>query len=608
VRRLPTAFVTVAISALAAAPAFAVDVPTVVHDVKTGSDDLGSKRSSSDDIQDYTQPDTQIEPSIAINPANPLNVVTVYQEGRIANGGDATNGFATTFDGGKTWTYGELPGLTIYPGQNGPFERASDAVVAFGPDNTVYANSLVFDFSIGNGLRSGLAVNVSKDGGAHWGPPVFFQDDNLGGTNDKNWIVVDNSDAPGHHKGRVYVVWDRIAPVVYDYCDHDCDQLSNWLPNLQTLSGLLFPAQGIGAYPLVMPDGSLGIVLDTLTPGVPTSLDQPDIEPGGEAHVFISAPLAGSTPFPAPLVFGPPVQIAVNRTAGQPAQRGTDGLPSADVDPKSGAIYVVWDDQRFRSDGTNDAVLSTSTDGGITWTGPVRVNPGPTNDHVDHYGVTVAVGDGGVVHVAYRQRDESGKPPLFTDEIDTYCQQSRDGGKTFSAPLKVNSKPSNPWYGAFSRDGTFEGDYYQTASVGGYTYTVRTQGELATPGEPPALTPNGPSTIALTDAGKGHQHQSAWVALIRDLPPGSGTATTPARLRLKLTARRLRHGRVRLSVSGKDVRSVKRVTFLAGKKRLARDTHSPFTRVVKLGKHTRSVRATVLLRTGRTLRLSRKLR
>ena len=132
-------------------------------------------------IQDYVQPDTQIEPSIAVNPANPLNAVTVYQEGRIAGGGDATNGFATTFDGGATWIHGELPGLTTYPGQGGAFERASDAVVAFGPGNLVYANSLVFDFNTGGGLRSGIAVNVSKDGGRTWSQPVILQDDRLGG-------------------------------------------------------------------------------------------------------------------------------------------------------------------------------------------------------------------------------------------------------------------------------------------------------------------------------------------------------------------------------------------------------------------------------------------
>src|SRR5256886_1264608 len=244
--------------------------PKLVSDVKTGTDKLGSLTPATPDpIQYCVKPDTQIEPSIAVNPANPKNVVTVYQEGRIADGGDATNGFATSTDGGKSWRTGELPGLTTYPGQGGVFERASDAVVAFGPNNIVYANSLVFDFNNNNGLRSGIAVNVSKDGGLHWGPPVVIQDDNLGGLNDKNWIAVDMGTGPGHHYGRVYVVWDRVDPVVYDYCDANCDRLSNWLPNLQTIPGLLFAGQGIGAYPVIMKNGGLGIVMDTLLAGVP---------------------------------------------------------------------------------------------------------------------------------------------------------------------------------------------------------------------------------------------------------------------------------------------------------------------------------------------------
>ena len=60
-----------------------------------------------------------------------------------------------------------------FPGQGGEFERASDAVVAFGPDNVVYANSLVFDLHKGGGMRSGMAVNVSKDGGRTWSEPCY---------------------------------------------------------------------------------------------------------------------------------------------------------------------------------------------------------------------------------------------------------------------------------------------------------------------------------------------------------------------------------------------------------------------------------------------------
>ena len=498
--------------------ATAAAAPRLAQDVKTGSDKLGSLTPASPDpIQDYVQPDTEIEPSIAVNPTNPKNVVTVYQEGRIADGGDATNGFATSVDGGKSWKTGELPGLTTYPGQGGVFERASDAVVAFGPNNLVYANSLVFDFNNNDGLRSGIAVNVSKDGGLHWSAPVLLQDDLVGGLNDKNWIVVDTSDAPGHHKGRVYVVWDRIAPVLYDYCDHDCDRLSNWLPDLQTIPGLVFPGQGIGAYPVVMKNGGLGIVMDTLTGGVPVPSGPDELDAQPDEQVFIAAPAAGATPWPGPLAFLPPVEIASNQSNGTPAQRASEGLPAAAVDPGSGTIYAVWDDGRYRTDGTNDAVLSRSFDNGVTWTAPQRINGGSTTDHVDHYNVVVAVGDGGTVHVSYRQRDESGQGPLYTPVIDTYYQASFDGGSTWTAPLKVNKTPSNPWYDAFSRDGSFEGDYNEIASAGGSTYIVRCQGQPASKNEPPPLIPNpdGSNTLVLTDAGKGHQHQSAWVALVR---------------------------------------------------------------------------------------------
>ena len=493
--------------------------PTLVQDIKTGSDTLtGATSAGSDPIQDYIQPDTEIEPSVAVNPTNPKNVVTVYQLSRIADGGDATNGFATSFDAGKTWTSGALPGLTNFPGQTGPFERASDAVVAFGPDGTVYANSLVFDFNKNDGLRSGIAVNVSKNGGKTWSAPVFLQDDMIGGLNDKNWILVDQSEAPGHHKGRVYVVWDRVAPVLYDYCDHDCDQLANWLPDFQTISGLVFPGQGIGAYPVVTKSGGLGIVMDALSGGVPTPTgpDELEADPGTYKVVWLAAPEAGSTPWPAPLAFQPPIDIATNNGTAIPAQRA-GGLPSAAVDQGNGTVYASWEDARYRSDGTNDVVVSRSFDNGLTWTAPQRVNPGPTSDHVDRYNPSVAIGDGGTVHVAYRQRDESGTGPLYTDAIDTYYQESLDGGNTWTAPLKVDKTASMPWYDAFSRDGSFEGDYNEVASSGGYTYVVRDQGAAKSRTEPPPLVPNpdGSNTLVLTQAGKGHQHQTTWVALVR---------------------------------------------------------------------------------------------
>jgi hypothetical protein len=57
-------------------------------------------------------------------------------------GGTAGIGCATSQDGGRTWADGNLPMLTTVVG--GPFQLASDAVSAFGPDGSDYAETIAF--------------------------------------------------------------------------------------------------------------------------------------------------------------------------------------------------------------------------------------------------------------------------------------------------------------------------------------------------------------------------------------------------------------------------------------------------------------------------------
>ena len=117
--------------------------------------------------------------------------------------------------------------------------------------------------------------------------------------------------------------------------------------------------------------------------------------------------------------------------------------------------------------------------------------------------------------VARDKIDLSTYLPQVKDVIDTIYQESFDGGLTWTAPLKVNREPSNTWWGAFSRNGTFEGAHNQIASAGGYTYVVRCQGHKDGT-QPLVPNPNGSNTLVLTEAGKGHQHQSNWVALVQN--------------------------------------------------------------------------------------------
>jgi hypothetical protein len=498
--------------------------PTLLRDVRASVADIPLKGVTYPIDGTHPQPDTEIEPSIAVNPGNPYNAVADFQEDRVDGGGDAGNGWATTTDGGKTWHHGYLPGLTRYTG--GTFDRASDAVVTFGADPAqrghylVYAQSLVFNDGSGpsgDANQSGMAINISHDNGLHWGKAVILEQDGLAGLNDKNWLVADNGTGTGHTTGRVYVVWDRITPMVYTYCDHNCDQLSNWA-NATTNNGTFYVYNGqpgIGSIPLVEPDGSLAVIFEGDFGGPPgiqnPPSDQPDMTVGGSQLQISLAKGAGAVPWPAPLTFTPiSTGIAANNGTAVAEQRaGT--LPAAAVDLKTGRIFLAWEDGRFRKDGLDDMVFSTSTDS-ITWTPPARVNHDKVDSHIDHWNAMVDVANG-VVHIGWQQRNEAkGSPSAksasgLSPFIDTYYENSANNGATWSPALKVSKLTSDVGYAAYSRGGAFLGDYNQLAvASNGWVYLVHNVAMAKYKGEP---------CNCSFHTGNGHQHQYTYVAVIQ---------------------------------------------------------------------------------------------
>jgi len=107
-------------------------------------------------------------------------------------------------DGGNTFTDVLLLGWDPATGATGLFKHVfagGDPVLAFAPDGTLYYPALVYDFSFPNRTPSGVAVAVSHDGGATWGPPVMvhYEAANVF-LNDKDWITAGAG-------GDVYVTW-----------------------------------------------------------------------------------------------------------------------------------------------------------------------------------------------------------------------------------------------------------------------------------------------------------------------------------------------------------------------------------------------------------------
>src|SRR5207248_1324797 len=140
----------------------------------------------------YSQHATEFEPDTF---SNGSTIVSAFQVGRFFDGGSTDIGFATSTDGGHTYTHGFLPGLTATSGlgdsTGAPFERVSDPSVAFDAAHNVWLISSI-------PLTSSLVVPTvftsrSTDGGLTWEIPTTIprpaaQTVNL----DKNWIACDN--------------------------------------------------------------------------------------------------------------------------------------------------------------------------------------------------------------------------------------------------------------------------------------------------------------------------------------------------------------------------------------------------------------------------------
>jgi hypothetical protein len=401
---------------------------------------VGAQQVSEDVIPPVqgSEPDTQQEPMIAVDPNDPNVVVAVFQEGRFTDIAAQAIGYATSQDAGRTWIHGELPGLTQAAG--GPFERASDPVVAFGPDGAVYATTIALDEI--NRFRTAVTIQRSDDHGLTWGDPVPIRvDTNLSIFNDKEWLAVDTFPASPHF-GRIYVGWDRIVgfsqPPVLSFSD---DRGRTWSPVRRVST----TENSLGAVPLVHPNGDLTVIY-------------PDIQ---------SLTMEAQTSHDGGLTFGPVVDVDQCEAVDPPDQRDGGCIPSATVDPVTGTLYMAWTDARFRGDGLDDVVVTRSTDG-VHWSPLVKVNPDTTGSGLEHMTAAVGANDH-VVTVTYyvRHATDSG----FGLIVRLRSSRSTDDGQTFGDELTIGPKINLTW-AARASGLYFLGDYMGVAAASGSAHPV----------------------------------------------------------------------------------------------------------------------------------------
>ncbi len=397
-------------------------------------------------------PNAEVEPNVANNPLTSGNLIAVWQQDRWSNGG--AHGMAAGFstDDGATWTQVTLPFDACAPGGL-PFERASDPWVSIGPDGTAYADAL--SFNLAANFNTGVSAATSSDGGKTWGNTKLIElDKTMSGTelNDKNSVTADPVKA-----GTAFAVWDDVSSP-FAFNGHVLGFMGDAILSKTTDGGRSWSVakaivhtgnftQTIGNVIVIDPRTDtlydfFDLILGTNTVG--RNHGQPVTAPSPFNIAFVKSTDGGES-------WTDPQIIANEQTVGVPHTRTGDIIPEPAIDPATGQLYVVWQDARFNNFSHDEVAISTSTDGGATWSTPARVN-----DSTGQPAFTpmVAVNSAGTVGVTYYQFLSQSPSSLPTDVFD---KTSSDHGASFGAASLITG-PFDMTTAPVAR-GFFVGDY-----------------------------------------------------------------------------------------------------------------------------------------------------
>ncbi len=311
--------------------------------------------------------------------------------------------------------------------------------MAFGADGSVYISSLVFDVT----CPTAVAVSRSTDGGATFGLPVLAQHSNTCAvSDDKNWLVADTQPNSPFF-GRIYQFWTEFlangtSPQVVRWSDN---QGKTW-SSTHVIDRKDF-AQN--SQPFVQPDGAVTDTYLFAGSAFGDGIRQGFILRNG-TNAGSGTSVVAQTSFDGGATWTKPTVVARNIGGGPAGIRCC--LPLMEGDHATGRMFQVWN---ANGPGVLDAVeISSSTDGGQHWSGPVQVTPGhsPGIQYINAAVATAA----GRVFVSYGRRDLA-NPNVIQQELTW----SDNGGATFATPI-VLGPPSNLRYAAVA-GGKFPGDY-----------------------------------------------------------------------------------------------------------------------------------------------------
>lgn len=349
----------------------------------------------------------QNEPSVCISRKSPNRVVAAWRDFRYGVDPNANRrvGYSYSTNGGLTWSGTQILDSTILPG----LTRNSDPVVTVDTAGNFYISVIAIS-PTGSNLT--LAVYKSTNGGVTF-PNAYIASQT--GLEDKEWITTDLNPA-SPYLNSLYISWTKFSGSTGIHLVKSSNGGVNWsVPvRVSTATGNVQ-----GSNVCVSPNGQINVVW---------------LGYGGNANVMFDRSTDGGT------TFGSDITIASGAFPnGLPNDVGT--FPFIAVDnsggPRNGWLYCVFADNR---NGDCDAFLSRSTNAGINWSAPVRINNDALSNGKIQYWPVVGVNEYGTIAVMFMDTRNTPDNTI----IEAWLALSYDGGSTFSnEAISSDQSPTN---------------------------------------------------------------------------------------------------------------------------------------------------------------------
>jgi hypothetical protein len=426
-------------------------------------------------------PNAEEEPWVDANPTNPLNLVGVWQQDRWSDGGARGLVTAVTHNGGLTWSetfphFSTCAGGTAANGGN--YDRSSDPWVSFGPDGRAYQVSLSFN---ANDATNAVLASTSANGGDRWSEPVtIIRDsgnrDSSFAFNDKESVTADPTAA-----GFAYAVWDRfVSPggtsraSIEGLINSRAFREPVWFSRTTDGGRTWEPARNI--YDRSASNGTIGnqVVVakngDLLDFFDEFFVHKNSDSQRGESMSVIRSTDKGLTWSKQSTVIAPSREIGAFDPDTLRPIRAEGGLPAVAIDRSSGAIYLVWQDASFS--GVDEIAFSMSTDGGFTWSTPIKVNQTPRSstpgdEQAFVPGVHVSA-DGTVAVTYYDFRNNDASAGVPTDYWIVHCHAACTSPTSWTAESRLTQTSFDMEQAPAARGpfGYFLGEYEGLTNIG----------------------------------------------------------------------------------------------------------------------------------------------